>query len=91
MRTITAGLFISLDGVVEAPDQWHFPYSNRSQPHGNGFCRFEPFPQPSGCHRLPTIATARLHKCSIPLRGLEDRGARGPGPLRRGSGERTLA
>jgi dihydrofolate reductase len=28
MRTITAGLFISLDGVVEAPDQWHFPYFN---------------------------------------------------------------
>jgi dihydrofolate reductase len=26
MRTIAAGLFISLDGVVEAPDQWHFPY-----------------------------------------------------------------
>ncbi|MGE2737197.1 dihydrofolate reductase family protein [Mycolicibacterium vaccae] len=26
MRTLTAGLFISLDGVVEAPDQWHFPY-----------------------------------------------------------------
>jgi dihydrofolate reductase len=26
MRKITAGLFISLDGVVEAPDQWHFPY-----------------------------------------------------------------
>jgi dihydrofolate reductase len=28
MRRITAGLFISLDGVVEAPDQWHFPYFN---------------------------------------------------------------
>jgi len=26
MKKITAGLFISLDGVVEAPDQWHFPY-----------------------------------------------------------------
>jgi dihydrofolate reductase len=26
MRKIVAGLFISLDGVVEAPDQWHFPY-----------------------------------------------------------------
>jgi dihydrofolate reductase len=23
---LTAGLFIALDGVVEAPDQWHFPY-----------------------------------------------------------------
>lgn len=28
MRKITAGLFISLDGVVEAPDEWHFPYYN---------------------------------------------------------------
>jgi dihydrofolate reductase len=28
MRRITAGLFIALDGVVEAPDQWHFPYFN---------------------------------------------------------------
>ena len=28
MRKITAGLFISLDGVVEAPDTWHFPYFN---------------------------------------------------------------
>jgi dihydrofolate reductase len=25
---MVAGLFISLDGVVEAPDQWHFPYFN---------------------------------------------------------------
>src|SRR3954471_24960390 len=28
MRKIVAGMFISLDGVVEAPDQWHFPYFN---------------------------------------------------------------
>ena len=28
MKKITAGLLISLDGVVEAPDQWHFPYFN---------------------------------------------------------------
>jgi dihydrofolate reductase len=28
MRKITATLFSSLDGVVEAPDQWHFPYFN---------------------------------------------------------------
>jgi dihydrofolate reductase len=28
MRKIIAGMFISLDGVVEAPDQWHFPYFN---------------------------------------------------------------
>jgi dihydrofolate reductase len=28
MRKITADLFISLDGVEEAPDQWHFPYFN---------------------------------------------------------------
>jgi dihydrofolate reductase len=28
MRKIVSGLFMSLDGVVEAPDQWHFPYFN---------------------------------------------------------------
>jgi len=28
MRKIVAGLFISLDGVVESPDKWHFPYFN---------------------------------------------------------------
>jgi dihydrofolate reductase len=28
VRKIVAGMFISLDGVVEAPDQWHFPYFN---------------------------------------------------------------
>jgi dihydrofolate reductase len=26
MRKIVAGEFVSLDGVMEAPDQWHFPY-----------------------------------------------------------------
>ncbi|GAA4529144.1 MULTISPECIES: dihydrofolate reductase family protein [Nonomuraea] len=26
MRKIVAGLFISLDGVVESPEKWHFPY-----------------------------------------------------------------
>ncbi|MEU0492427.1 dihydrofolate reductase family protein [Nocardiopsis sp. NPDC006139] len=25
-RKIAAGLFVSLDGVVEAPETWHFPY-----------------------------------------------------------------
>ena len=28
MRKIVSGLFISLDGVVEAPHTWHFPYYN---------------------------------------------------------------
>jgi dihydrofolate reductase len=28
MRKIVASLFISLDGVIEAPEQWHFPYFN---------------------------------------------------------------
>ncbi|WP_432928010.1 dihydrofolate reductase family protein [Microbispora sp. CA-135349] len=26
MRRIVASFFMSLDGVVESPDQWHFPY-----------------------------------------------------------------
>ena len=28
VKKIVAGMFMSLDGVVEAPDQWHFPYFN---------------------------------------------------------------
>jgi dihydrofolate reductase len=28
MRKLIASFFISLDGVVEAPDRWHFPYFN---------------------------------------------------------------
>ncbi|MGH2353384.1 MAG: dihydrofolate reductase family protein [Chloroflexota bacterium] len=28
MRKIVAAEFLSLDGVMEAPDQWHFPYFN---------------------------------------------------------------
>jgi dihydrofolate reductase len=28
MRKIVAGLFISLDGVYESPETWHFPYFN---------------------------------------------------------------
>src|SRR6266498_3340072 len=28
MRKIIVAEFISADGVVEAPDQWHFPYMN---------------------------------------------------------------
>ena len=28
MRKIVAELFVSLDGVVEAPQNWHFPYYN---------------------------------------------------------------
>lgn len=27
-RKVAAGLFVSLDGVVEAPETWHFPYLN---------------------------------------------------------------
>src|SRR5215207_4979590 len=28
MRKVSASFFISLDGVVEAPQNWHFPYFN---------------------------------------------------------------
>jgi hypothetical protein len=28
MRKVVASLFISLDGVVEEPGDWHFPYFN---------------------------------------------------------------
>ncbi len=26
MRKVVAGVFLSLDGVMESPDKWHFPY-----------------------------------------------------------------
>ncbi len=28
VRKIVAGMLLSLDGVMEAPDKWHFPYFN---------------------------------------------------------------
>lgn len=28
MRKIVAGLYVSMDGVVESPEKWHFPYVN---------------------------------------------------------------
>jgi len=28
MRKVVAAEFVSLDGVMESPDQWHFPYVN---------------------------------------------------------------
>ena len=28
MRKVVAAEFLSLDGVIEAPDRWHFPYFN---------------------------------------------------------------
>lgn len=39
MRKIVAAEFVSLDGVVEAPDKWHFPYwsDEMGQAVGEGF------------------------------------------------------
>jgi dihydrofolate reductase len=39
MRKIVAAEFLSLDGVMEAPDQWHFPYFNdeMGEAIGEGF------------------------------------------------------
>ena len=39
MRQLKSYFFISLDGVVESPDQWHFPYFNDEMGAavGNGF------------------------------------------------------
>ena len=39
MRKVVAAEFVSLDGVFEAPDQWHFPYFNdeMEQAIGEGF------------------------------------------------------
>jgi dihydrofolate reductase len=39
VRQIKSNFFISLDGVVESPDQWHFPYFNDEMGNavGSGF------------------------------------------------------
>jgi len=39
MRKVVAAEFLSLDGVMEAPDRWHFPYLNdeMEQVIGEGF------------------------------------------------------
>ncbi len=39
MRKIKSYFFISLDGVVESPDKWHFPYFNEEMGAavGSGF------------------------------------------------------
>jgi dihydrofolate reductase len=39
MRKLVAAEFLSLDGVMESPDQWHFPYFNdeMGQAVGEGF------------------------------------------------------
>ena len=39
MRKVVAAEFVSLDGVFEAPDRWHFPYFNdeMGQEIGEGF------------------------------------------------------
>ena len=36
MRKVTAGLFISLDGVVESPDQWQFDHIDEDMMAGMG-------------------------------------------------------
>ena len=39
MRKVVAAEFLSLDGVMESPDQWHFAYFNgeMGQTVGEGF------------------------------------------------------
>jgi dihydrofolate reductase len=39
MRKVVAAEFLSLDGVMESPDKWHFPYFNEEmgQAVGEGF------------------------------------------------------
>jgi dihydrofolate reductase len=39
MRKVVASEFVSLDGVMEAPDQWHFPYfdDEMGEAIGEGF------------------------------------------------------
>ena len=42
MRKLTASFFISLDGVVEAPQNWHFPYFNPFRRATRGLCGCAP-------------------------------------------------
>jgi hypothetical protein len=42
---LVSNFFISLDGVVEAPDQWHFPYFDEEMSAVTG--RGWPRPAPS--------------------------------------------
>ena len=45
MGRIVANFFISLDGVVEAPHEWHFPYFNDEM--GDAIGRGSPPPRRS--------------------------------------------
>ena len=49
MRKIKSNLFISLDGVVESPDKWHFAYFNDEMGAAvdAGFATFRPTSQES--------------------------------------------
>jgi dihydrofolate reductase len=38
MREIKSHFFVSLDGVVESPDKWHFPYFNDEMGAAVGAC-----------------------------------------------------
>jgi hypothetical protein len=51
--------------------------------HGNGFRLISRFRRPPIRQRLPPVATARLHKRSIPVAGISDeKGIRGSGSHR---------
>ena len=54
MRKIKSNFFISLDGVVEAPDKWHFPYfdDEMGEAVGAGFANRDGTPN----EQLPTTA-----------------------------------
>jgi hypothetical protein len=36
MRKVIASEFVSLDGVMESPDKWHFPYFNKEMGRRSG-------------------------------------------------------
>jgi hypothetical protein len=55
------------------------PIGNRSQPVATVLACWSRFRGSCICHRLPLVATARLHKRSIPVAGIPDeKGIRGP-------------
>ncbi len=61
MRKIKSYFFISLDGVVESPDEWHFPYFDDEMGAavgGGGRARLFPADEPT--HPLTLLSSQAL-------------------------------
>ncbi|MEV0544913.1 dihydrofolate reductase family protein [Nocardia salmonicida] len=61
-RKIVAGLFVSLDGVVEAPETWHFPYMDEQMGAAVGQMHAEADTLLMGRVTYETFASAWPHR-----------------------------